>query len=448
MTESPAARRKHRLPSSLRGRASLLALALAALLVAVGSSLAGGSVTRAATPPAQPQTASLAASFAIPRTTLSPAVPSHISSASPAGLDAFVRAHMRIAHVPGLAACVVRGGDIVWAKGYGWADIARRRRVTSDTDFMLASVSKTVMATALMQLVQQGRVDLQADVDTYLPFRVRNPQHRGRPITPWMLLTHTSSIRDAWATLDASYVRGDSPVPLASFVRSYFTPGSRYWRPGDFYDFAPGHAYRYANMGATLAGYLVQAVTHKGFDRVCERTIFAPLGINTTSWHLSGLDPATVAMPYQYMRSTGRYRPYGQYGYPDYPDGELRTSVSQLGRFLAAYMNGGSYQGVRILTSATVAEMLRPQIFPLAKGQGLIWYHDKIGSLKVVGHNGGDSGVATFMFFDPASGAGAIVLTNGDAWRNGEYRALQQVVGKLLSAGATDVRQRAGFRCR
>jgi CubicO group peptidase (beta-lactamase class C family) len=429
MTESPAARRRYHLLSALRGRTSLLVLALAALLVAFGSSLAGGSVTRAATPAAKPQAASLPTS----RATLSPAVPSHISSASPAGLDAFVRTHMRIAHVPGLAACVVRGGDIVWAKGYGWANIAQRRRVTPDTDFMLASVSKTVMATALMQLVQQGRVDLQTDVDTYLPFRVRNPQHPGRSITPWMLLTHTSSIRDAWATLDASYVPGDSPVSLASFVRSYFTPGSRYWRPGDFYDFAPGGAYRYANMGATLAGYLVQRVAHKGFDRVCQRNIFRPLGMNATSWHLSGLDPATVAMPYKYVRSTGRYQPYGQYGYPDYPDGELRTSVSQLGRFLAAYMNGGSYQGVRILKSVTVAEMLRPQIFPLAKGQGLIWYHDKIGSLKVVGHNGGDSGVSTFMFFDPASGAGAIVLTNGDAWRNGEYRALQRVVGKLLA---------------
>ena len=129
---------------------------------------------------------------------------------------------------------------------------------------MLASVSKTVMATALMQLVQKGHVDLQADVDSYLPFRVRNPQHRGRIITPWMLLTHTSSIRDAWTTLDASYVRGDSPVPLASFVRGYFTPGERYWRANDFYDFAPGAAYRYANMGATLAAYLVQTVAHKG----------------------------------------------------------------------------------------------------------------------------------------------------------------------------------------
>ena len=137
-------------------------------------------------------------------------------------------------------------------------------------------------------------------------------------------------------------------------------------------------------------------------------------------------------MPYKYVRSTGRYRPYGQYGYPDYPDGQLRTSVSQLGRFLAAYMNGGSYRGVRILKAATVTEMLRPQIDQIVKGQGLIWYHDKVGGWQVVGHNGGDWGVATYMFFDPVSGAGAIVLANGDAWRIGEDRALQQVVGELL----------------
>jgi len=327
---------------------------------------------------------------------------------------------------------VVYNGDIVWAKGFGWANIAHKRRVTPDTDFMLASISKTFIAAAVMQQVEGGTVTLGADVNDYLPFPVRNPAYKTTPITTWNLLTHTSSMRDDWGTLVPSYVKGDAAVPLGRFLKGYFTPGGRWWTPGVYYPFAPGHAYRYCNMSASLAAYLVEAVTATHFDDYCDAHIFAPLGMNATGWHLRDLNPATVAMPYRYVRATGRYQAYGQYGYPDYPDGELRTSVSQLGRFLALHMNGGTYQGVQLLQPATVADMMRSQVKNLVRGQGLIWYHIKIKGHAVVGHNGGDSGVATSMYFEPSTGTGVVVLTNGDAGRASEWGALDQVVGELF----------------
>ena len=135
------------------------------------------------------------------------------------------------------------------------------------------------------------------------------------------------------------------------------------------------------------------------FDAWCDERIFAPLAMHRTSWHLAGLDRSQIAMPYRYR--AGRFVPYGQYGYPDYPDGQLRTSVRQLAHHLLAFMGGGEYAGTRILQSDTVDEMRRVQFPGVAHGQGLIWYRFALRGMRLMGHNGGDDGVATQMYFRP-----------------------------------------------
>src|SRR4029077_3171049 len=110
--------------------------------------------------------------------------------------------------------CVVADGRIAWSRGYGWAHISERRRGTPDTDFMLASISKTWRATAAMQAVEDGILGLDADVNDVLPFDVRNPHHLGAIVTLRQLLTHTSSLRDNWKVFNRFYTTGDSRVPL------------------------------------------------------------------------------------------------------------------------------------------------------------------------------------------------------------------------------------------
>jgi len=386
--------------------------------------LTGTNRARQAPPPAP----------AIPVVTLPPAVPSTINDVSSAGLDAYIQAKMKVAHVPGLAAGVVHDGEVVWAKGFGWADIARRRPVTPDTGFMLASISKTFIATAVMQQVEAGNLSLSADVGAYLPFPVRNPRHPDDPITLYQLLTHTSSVRDHDPVWDDLYTYGhDSAMSLDSFLEGYLTPGGILWNARDYSRFAPGRKYDYSNVGADLAAYVVEAATGVPFDQYCATHVFAPLGMNTTSYKLEGLDRGALAMPYRYVSGSGKYRAYGHYSYPDYPCGQARTSVSQLGRFLASYTSGGTYHGVRLLKPATVAEILRPQIGALYPGQGLIWYREKVGGPKVLGHQGGDSGVCTFMFFDQKTGDGAIVLTNSDVSTWKQWYAVEDVFAKLIA---------------
>jgi CubicO group peptidase (beta-lactamase class C family) len=343
---------------------------------------------------------------------------------------------MSAGRLPGLSAAVVRGSEVVWSRAWGLANIAAGRRVTPDTLFMLASVSKTVIATAVLQAIEEGLFELDTDVNDVLPFSVRNPVHPDVPITVRELLTHTSSIRDNWNLLIDSYVAGDSEMPLGRFLRRYLAPAGADLAPNNYYSFGPARSYPYANVGASLAAYLVEAASGIGFDNWCERLIFAPLGMDRAGWHLAGLPRRDVAMPYGWAGSKNAYVPYGQYGYPDYPDGALRTTAPQLARHLAMIMGGGSWQGRRLLSAATVRELRRDQIPDLEPDQGLIWFGLQREGRTLFGHDGGDDGVATVTFFDPEAAVGVVALANGN-WRTvkGEF-ALYLIMDRLFDVAS------------
>jgi len=347
-------------------------------------------------------------------------------------LDAFIEARLDQAEVPGLAAAIVVEGSLRWVGAYGWANLEEERPVTPDTTFMLASVSKTVTATAVMQVIEDGDLALDDDVEEVLAFWVANPSHPADPITTRQLLLHTSSIVDNWDVLAGYYVQGDSPIPLGTYLEDYLDPAGALYDAADNYaGSAPGARYDYSNMGASLAGYLVEAATGTPFDAHCEARIFEPLGMTDTGWHLADIDTSVLAMPYG--GSPGSYVPYGHYGYPDYPDGALRTSVVQLARFLAANMGDGSLGPARILEAGTL-ELMRTVSAPsIAPDQGLVWYYEPSLGDDVIGHNGGDDGVSTDMYYRLSDGVGIIVLTNGEA-RWGPMLAIE---AEMFEVGAT-----------
>jgi CubicO group peptidase (beta-lactamase class C family) len=161
--------------------------------------------------------------------------------------------------------------------------------------------------------------------------------------------------------------------------------------------------------------------------------------MKNTGWRLS--DFATtenIAVPYAF--ENGKYKPYPFYGYPTWPDGGLRSSVADLARLLAAVMNGGELDGVRILNKSAVDEMLRSQIpanqLPTGQsGQGIFWAIvpvEKYG--EFIGHTGGDPGVNTFMFFQPATNVGIIGLINGDG-NDAAEAPIKQIAARLIERG-------------
>ncbi len=304
------------------------------------------------------------------------------------------------------------------------ADIEQQVPVTPDTLFMIASVSKTIVATALMQLYEQEELRLDDDINQYLPFKVAVPAAPTAPITFRQLLTHTSSIKDNTkyincpgscpygSSLGAYVTRGaDSPISLADFTEGYLTPGGAYYdRTANFKPNRPGTASEYSNMGTVLVGYLVELISDTPFDQYCKEHIFTPLGMEKTSWRLAGIDRSRLAMPYD--KAASGYVPYGHYGEPDYPDGMLRTSVKELATYLLAHMQGGRLDGRRILKASTVRDMLKRQS-PLDPAQGLGWTSQSVDGRTVWGHDGADNGAGANMWFDPTKDEGVILMTNG-----------------------------------
>ncbi|MCK6561878.1 serine hydrolase [bacterium] len=341
-------------------------------------------------------------------------------------LDSFITATMSAYHIPGLSACIVKQGRLAWHHAYGYADVERRIPVTDSTFFLLASISKTITGTAIMQLYERGLFHLDDNVNDYLPpdLQVVNPSYPNNPITFKMILSHVSSMNDNWEVLDAMIVAGDSSIPLYDFLKGYLVPGGAYYTNTSYGSYPPATTYNYCNVAIALLGYLVEAITDTAFAEYCQRHILSPLSMHEASWFLANLDTNHIARPY--IWTPHGYKPYSHENSPGYPAGRLRTSSLQLARFLNAFMQKGTLGDIKILDSSTVALITKahyPEIplNPLPdSSQGLIWYWDYFGKRKAWGHDGGTKGATTKMYFCEPEESGIIVLTNGDptqAWQ-------------------------------
>jgi CubicO group peptidase (beta-lactamase class C family) len=333
--------------------------------------------------------------------------PKSAAPQSVAELDAYIAKEVLAAQYPGFSVAVVVDDKMVWSKGYGVSNLTTRAAVTADTPFMLASVSKVVTGTALMQLVEAGKLDLDADINTYLPFKIENPRAPGK-ITLRHLATHTSGLVDNKKTLAASYGAGDSSITLEEFLKSYFMPtGSRYDANLNFAKTKPGEQFVYSNIAIGLAAYLLERQTGENFAEYTNGHIFKPLGMNNTHWFLRDFkDLSGIAFPYD-----AEYPELTHYGYPTYPDGQLRSSANDMAKFLAAMMNGGSLNGTQILEAKTLTAMLEPQFpdVPKDQPQGLFWTFKKGG---LIGHAGGDPGAGSYLYWNPETHIGAVVMFN------------------------------------
>ncbi len=318
---------------------------------------------------------------------------------------------MEQGHIAGISACIIKNGDISWIGNYGYANIELDIPVDTSTLFYMASISKTVTVTALLQLWEQGLFELDDDINDYLPFNVHNPNYSSMPVTFRMLCTHTSSIKDNDA-VNPYYWGEDSPIPLGQFLYDYLDPeGANYFPTLNFYSQPPGTAYYYSNVGAALLGYLVEVMGDSTFSYQTKERIFEPLQMNETAWFMSELDTAHIAMPYYW--NGNNYIPYGYYALSSYPAGALRTSINQLSNFLLAYMNEGSYLGEEILQSSTIEMTMTPQVPSIYANIGLMWDKIYLGGRCLWGHDGGNLGAMNTMRYCREENTGVIAFSNG-----------------------------------
>lgn len=329
-----------------------------------------------------------------------------------AELEECIVEEMERQHIPALSILIFRGTEVMYSGLFGESDLGQGLALADDHLFLLASISKTVTATALLQLYDQGLFALDDPINDYLPFVVEVPGE-SVPITFRMLLTHTSGIADGSA-LDSQYYYGeDSPVPLADYMESYLVPGGEFYNASEnFHAFAPGSDYEYSNEGSALIGVLVESISGQDFNTYCKANIFEPLGMGETFWRLDEIDQ-TIVHPYTYARR--EYEAIVHYTFTDFPNGGLRSTTRDMHRFLSAFAGGGVVDDHQLLSPDTVELILTPQIPEIDETVGLhMFVMDEDAGLW--GHDGGEEGVSTIMAFKPQSRVGVLIFTNqGDA---------------------------------
>ena len=238
---------------------------------------------------------------------------------------------MQEANLPGMAACIIKNGKIQWAKGYGWADIEKQIPVTPDTVFGVASISKSVTATALMQLYEQGRFGLDEAINQYLPFPVKNPKHPLATITFRQLITHTSSIKHGFEVAEESRKSGDTFRPLGVFMHEYFVPGGRYYSDENFHTFSPRKKMALFHFGIRAGWLHGRSDFRSSFPRVLRKKSFqlTTLGMKSTKWFRTDFDTSSVATFYKYNPGSQGYTAIPPYRYADYPGAGLHSSVER-----------------------------------------------------------------------------------------------------------------------
>ena len=333
-------------------------------------------------------------------------------------IDSVIVQKMDEAGIVGLGAAIVVDKKVVWMKGYGFADKRRAVPFTPDTVMNIGSISKTFTGVALMRAVQEGKLSLDEDVNVYLPFKVVNPNYPKEKITLRQLATHTSSITDRPSVYEGTYhYGGEAPEPLGEFLKGYFVPGGMDYSKDNFLNVKPGTHREYSNIGAGLAGYVVEVAVGMKLNAYAKQSIFGPLRMSNTGWVLAEVDPAKHAQ--LYVAQNGSTIPIPLYELTTYPDGGVRTSVADLSKFFIALLNDGVYEGTRILDQRWVEEMVRFQYTESNKpanvsleevNSGLFWQSRF--NVTRMGHNGSDPGVRAWMLSSLSKDVGVIMLAN------------------------------------
>ena len=329
-------------------------------------------------------------------------------------LDSKIAEFMETNHIPGIAAAAFKSGKVVWTGTYGFGSIESETPVTKNTLFQIASISKPVTATILMSLYAEGAFGLDDDVNAYLPFDVRNPNFPEMPITFRQLLRHRSSIADDYDYYAPYWqeANGDPTTILGEYLKSYLAVGgSAYSAEKNFTEAGPDASPYYCNTCYALLGYLAETISGEPFEKLSEEVLFTPLNMTDTGWFLRDLEGKDIAMPYRYATEEG-FVPYGHVGYPDWPAGQLRSSINDFARFMAAYTNNGITEDGRNVIDVDIVDTLSPR----SPHQGFhTWFQHGLSNGEVVyAHNGADLGVNTIILMDRVANKGVVVFANGE----------------------------------
>lgn len=357
------------------GMPAVLALALA---VALGGGLPHAAAQNAAPAPAAP--------------------PSLTAADAETWLDGMMPSALRSAGVAGAVVVLVKDGKPLLQKGYGYADWEKSVPVDpARTLFRPGSISKLFTWTAVMQLVEQGKLDLDVDLNRYLDFKV--PSRNGKALTLRHVMTHTTGLEETGRAL---IIYGSSTPDNGAVLKGYIPP----------YLYDPGTTQGYSNWATGLAGYIVQRISGQSFDDYVEQRIFAPLGMKSSTFR----QPLPAALRGQMSQGypTVDEEPKGYEIVSMPPAGSLASTGSDMARFMQAYLLQGQLDGQQILKPETV-KLMHTTItrgLPDLAGIGIGFYQQDMNGHRAVGHGGDTNMFHSDLILLPDDGIGLYVSVN------------------------------------
>jgi CubicO group peptidase (beta-lactamase class C family) len=352
------------------------------------------------------------------------------NSASYSAIDAYVEEQMHRLKVPGVSLAIVEGDRIAHLRGFGQARPGGQAP-TPQTPFFIGSLTKSFTALAVMQLVEAGRIDLDAPVQRYLPwFRVADPQDSAQ-MTVRHLLNQTSGL----PTLSGEITLADSdnsPDATERQVRALSTLVLT--RP-------VGSAFEYSNSNYNVLGLVIEAASGESYADYIQKHIFTPLNMRHSYTSQAVARKTGLAMGYQYWFAIPFAVPDMPIPHGSLPSGQLISCAEDMARYLIALLNGGRYRDVQILSGAGIAELQRGvadfSAMGLSLGQyGMGWFVDETGQTKVVWHSGTNPDFGAYVALLPEQKKGVVLLFNANHhWMSPVLSTVGEGVAALLAGG-------------
>lgn len=312
----------------------------------------------------------------------------------------------------GVSVAVVKDGKRVYTHSFGLKDIDKGEVLSDGDVFRIASISKSFSATAIMQLVEAGKVSLDDDFSKLVGFKIRNPKFPNTVITLKMVLSHTSSINDTEGYFDLDAINPDK---------------NNNWE-NCYNDYEPGTGYQYCNLNFNMVGAVIEKLSGERFDNYIKQHILNPLHLYG-GYNVDSLDASRFTTLYEHdvennvfkafpsaYASRANDMPTYKMGYstPIFsPTGGMKMSANDLATYMQMHMNYGAYDGGEIISEKS-AKVMQTIVAPEAKyGLAFVTMDNLIPGKTMVGHTGSAYGLYSAMFFEPEEKFGFVVITNG-----------------------------------
>jgi CubicO group peptidase (beta-lactamase class C family) len=320
---------------------------------------------------------------------------------------------MKEMDVVGISVAVVKNNQIIYTGSFGDRDVETQQKLTDQSIFRIASISKSFSATSIMQLVEARKLSLSDDFSDLVGFKVRNPKFPDRVITLKMVMSHTSSSNDSEGYSSLDVINPDKNPNYAKCYNSY----------------EPGKGYEYCNLNYNMIGAVIERISGERFDAYVKRHILDPMGLYggycvdsldrsrfATLYEYNSVTKTSKAAPQAYLSRSEALKTYVMgYSTPIFsPTGGMKISATDLAKYMMMHMNYGTYEGKKIISRKS-AKLMQKKVSDEEGGYGLALRasHDLIPGEVVMGHTGIAYGLSSAMFFEPREKFGIVVIING-----------------------------------